>query len=71
MGKRNILIADDELSVRAFVKRAPEKNFNILEAKDGQEAVEIALSSNLGLILMDIMMPGSDGLSACHIIKQN
>jgi len=42
MGKRKLLIADDELSVRAFVKRALEKDFKILEASDGNEAVEIA-----------------------------
>ena len=71
MGERNILIADDEISVRAFVRRALEKDFSILEAENGKEAVDITLSSMPDLILMDIMMPGSDGLSACHIIKKN
>ena len=71
MGKRKILIVDDELSIRVFVKRALEKDFTILEANDGKEAVDIALTSLPDLILMDIMMPGSDGLSACHTIKQN
>jgi len=71
MGKRKLLITDDEPNVRTFVKRALEKDFKILEAADGKEAVKIALSSLPDFILMDIMMPGSDGLSACHIIKQN
>lgn len=71
MGKRQILIADDEISIRAFVRRALEKDFSILEAENGKEAIDIALSSKPDLILMDIMMPSSDGLSACHIIKKN
>ena len=71
MGKRKLLIADDELPVRAFVKRALEKDFTILQACNGKEAVRITLSNMPDFILMDIMMPGSDGLSACHTIKQN
>ncbi len=69
MGKKKILIADDEQNVRLLVKSMVGKDYIVLEASDGEEAVDIARTQKPALILMDIMMPKVDGYTACHVIK--
>jgi len=69
--KKKIVIADDEESIRLLVKSALSNNYTVIEAADGQEAVEAAQKQAPDLILMDILMPGKDGLQACHEIKTN
>ena len=70
MDKKKILIADDEQSVRELVKRLLSQNYIVLEACDGEEAIEIAHGEEPDLILLDIMMPKVDGYTACYQIKQ-
>jgi len=70
-GGKKILIVDDEPSVRSLVKKLLGKKYTILEAGDGKEAVSMALSHQPDLILMDILMPKMDGLTACYTIKMN
>lgn len=69
MSKKVILVADDEANIRLMVSRVLSKTYTVLEAKDGEEAVEIASKQKLDLILMDIMMPNMDGYTACAAIK--
>jgi len=68
---KKILIADDEPSVRSLVKKLLGKNCTVLEANDGKEAINIALNEKPDLILMDILMPKMDGLTACYAIRMN
>ncbi len=68
---KKILIADDEPSVRSLVKKLLGKNCSVFEASDGKEAVSMALSQKPDLILMDILMPKMDGLTACYAIRMN
>ena len=68
---KKILIADDEASVRLLVKKLLSKNYIVLEANDGKEAVTMAYSEKPDLILMDIMMPKMDGNTACYALKMN
>ena len=70
-GVKKILIADDEPSVRSLVKKLLGKSYIVLEANDGEEAVNMALNQKPDLILMDILMPKMDGLTACYAIKTN
>ena len=67
--RKTIVIADDEKSVRALVKRFLRGKYIVLEASDGEEAVNLAHTQKPDLILMDIMMPKVDGYIACSIIK--
>jgi len=67
--KKEILIADDEESIRLLVRSALSSSFTVVEASDGVEAIRIAQSRKPSLILMDILMPRKDGLAACHEIK--
>lgn len=67
--KKQVLIVDDEPSVRQLVSRMLGKDFAVLEAQDGAEAINMAHIHKLDLILMDMMMPKVDGLTACYAIK--
>jgi len=67
--KKKILIADDEPNIRLLVSHMLSKNYIVLEAQDGESAIDIAKRQKPDLILMDIMMPKLDGYYACHAIK--
>lgn len=69
MGKKKILIADDEPNVRLLLSSMLGKNYTVIEASDGEEAINIARSQKPSLILMDVMMPKMDGYTACSRIK--
>jgi CheY-like chemotaxis protein len=67
--KKKVLIVDDEPAVRQLVRRILGKEYAVLEAQDGAEALNMARSHKLDIILMDMMMPKVDGLTACYVIK--
>ena len=77
MGGKKILIADDEQPIRSLVKELLRNKYIVLEATNGEIAVDIASSqipdiarrNKPDLILMDIMMPKMDGYTACSKIK--
>jgi two-component system alkaline phosphatase synthesis response regulator PhoP len=71
MEKRKVLIADDELYIRLLVKSAVGRDYTVLEASDGEQAVDIARCQKPDIILMDIMMPKLDGIGACYILKSD
>lgn len=67
----NILIVDDEELIRDVIREyLVLEDFNVDEAKDGREAVDMALEKEYDLIIMDIMMPHKDGYQACKEIKE-
>ena len=68
--KKTILIVDDEQSIRdILVYNLKKEGYETLEAGDGALAVEMAISEKPDLILLDIMLPKMDGLTACKKIK--
>ena len=69
MDKKKILIADDELNIRSLVSRMLGKDYIVIEATNGEEAIDIAKRQEPDLILMDLMMPQMDGYTACSSIK--
>ena len=69
--KKKILIVDDEPHVRRLVRTVLSKDFTVLEAEDGRQAIDIAGTQKPDLILMDMMMPRMDGLTACYAIKND
>ncbi len=67
--KKKILIADDEPSIRLLVSGMLGKDYTVLEANNGAEAMDVINLQRPDLILMDIMMPYVDGYTACSRIK--
>lgn len=62
--KNTILIVEDEISLRnALRDKFIQKGFIVLEAKDGEEGLPIALKEQPDLILLDIIMPKMDGMT--------
>ncbi|MCI8413632.1 MAG: response regulator transcription factor [Clostridia bacterium] len=66
-----ILIADDEENIRAVLREYAEfEGYSVLEASDGMDAVRVAKSSRVDLVIMDVMMPKLDGFSAVKEIRK-
>lgn len=66
-----ILVVDDDREIVGAIAAALEKEgYRVLRAYDGMEALDKALDPDLRLILMDVMMPRLDGLSAVMKIRQ-
>lgn len=69
--KKRLLIVDDEINIRNVIKEYAEFNgYEVIEAKDGQEAVDICKEQDFDIIIMDIMMPVLDGYSATKAIRE-
>jgi two-component system alkaline phosphatase synthesis response regulator PhoP len=71
MNRKKILITDDEENIRLLVSNMLGKDYIVLEASDGIEAVDMARSQQPDLILMDILMPKMDGYTACNKVKKD
>lgn len=67
--RSRILIVDDESFFRTILKDALVENYDIIEGKDGDEAIALALGHQPNLIIMDVEMPGKSGVEACRALK--
>jgi two-component system response regulator ResD len=66
-----ILIVDDEERIRRLLKMYLEReNYLIDEAEDGNEALEKAFANEYDIILLDLMMPGKDGIEVCRELRE-
>ncbi len=69
MTETRILVVDDEANVRKLVRSYLEKEgFQVIEASDGNRAIELARSERPALMVLDLMLPGVDGLEVCRAI---
>ena len=68
-----ILVVDDESRMRKLVKDfLMKKNFEVLEAGDGEEAVDLFFQQrDISLIILDVMMPKMDGWQVCREIRRH
>ncbi len=67
-----ILVADDEIyMVRLLEMTLRKGGYDVVTCRDGAEALAISATALPQLIVMDVMMPGLDGLSAIRQLKQN
>ncbi len=72
MAKESILIVEDEKNILELVKYNLEKEgFSVFCATTGDNGLEDARKKNPALIILDLMLPGLDGIEVCKILKQN
>ena len=68
---KTILVVDDEPTLVATLKYNLEReSFRVLEAADGEAALEAARAGNPDLIVLDLMLPGLSGLEVCRILRK-
>ncbi|MEK4477104.1 response regulator transcription factor [Paenibacillus sp. FSL R7-0048] len=65
-----ILVADDDSHIRRLIRLYLEKNqFSVVEAADGQEALDILAHTKIDLVIVDVMMPNVDGIELTEDIR--
>lgn len=68
--KRRVMIVEDDQALREMYKDAfRHSGFDVIEASDGQSAIDIALSEEPSVMLLDIMMPKQGGLGTLRIMR--
>jgi len=68
---QRILVVDDEESIRSLLSEAlATAGYEVLTAGSGEEALELLGSENLQVMLLDLKLPGMDGLELCRRIRQ-
>ena len=70
-GKPVIMIVDDEIANIELIGAVLEEDYEIVFARSGEQAIELARKAPLDLILLDVVMPGLDGYETCRRIKQD
>jgi len=69
--KVKVLVVDDEDRIRRLLRMYLEReNYEIDEAANGDEALEMALQNDYSCILLDLMMPGKDGIEVCNELRE-
>lgn len=68
--KKSILVVDDEWRTREMLRMFLElEGFEVFEAEDGQDAIEKAELYNPNVMILDVMMPRMDGITACKKLR--
>ena len=72
MTKEKILVIDDEKDIIELVRYNLEKEgFKVISAKNGEKALQLAFKEAPEMIILDLMLPGIDGLEVCRALKRN
>ncbi len=69
-GQPRLLVADDEPDMLRYLKSHLDDEFQVLEAVDGRQAIELAQQYEPDVIVCDMMMPEVDGLEVCRQLRQ-
>lgn len=68
---QRILVVDDEDRIRRLIRMYLEREgYDIEEAEDGDTALKMALETDYNLILLDLMLPGMDGIDVCEQVRK-
>jgi two-component system response regulator MprA len=66
-----ILLVEDEPQIAAFIRRGLQREgYNVIVAADGENGLDLAFAELPDLIILDVMLPGIDGLSVCRQIRE-
>lgn len=72
MRKKKVLVVDDEINIIELLTINLEKNgFEVISCLTGEEALKLSTSEIPDIIILDLMLPGIDGLSVCKDIRSN
>lgn len=72
MARGTILVVDDEADIQQLVQLSLEREgYDVICAGTGEEAFDLAKSKLPELVVLDLMLPGMDGLEVCKLLKQN
>lgn len=72
MAKQTILVVDDEEDIRELVQlNLSREGYTILPCETGEQALDLATTKMPDLIILDLMLPGIDGLEVCKRLKNN
>lgn len=69
--KARLLVVDDEVFNRQLLSRILTPNYNVVQAGNGRETLELLALQSFDLILLDVMMPGMTGLEVVGYIREN
>ncbi|MBC8100757.1 MAG: response regulator [Armatimonadetes bacterium] len=71
MMKKRILVVDDEVGALTLIGIMLERGgFGVLKAKDGLDALAVLEQNLPDMIILDVMMPGMDGITLCGVIRK-
>jgi CheY-like chemotaxis protein len=70
---RDLLVVDDDPFIRRLITTTLEDvaEFRLLEAQDGDQALELANRHRPQIVLLDVDIPGADGIEVCHALRAN
>ena len=72
MGEQTILVVDDEEAIAEAVRaRLESEGYQVVVAYDGPQAIELHVEHRPDLVVLDLMLPGMDGLEVCQAIQRN
>ena len=67
--KKRVLLVDDEPRVRASLKAVLESSYEIIEAADAADGIQLFKRESPDLVLLDVILPGTDGLTALQTMR--
>ena len=72
MGQQTVLVVDDEEAIAEAVRaRLESEGYRVVVASDGQQAISLHAEHRPDLVVLDLMLPGMDGLEVCQEIQRN
>lgn len=67
---KKILLIEDEINVVSFIKKGlTEENFEVSVALDGNSGIQMASDNDFDLIILDIMLPDTNGIEVCKLLR--
>lgn len=70
MSEKILVVEDEPTLVETLAYNLSRQGYEVLTAMDGQTALEVARSEHLDLVVLDLMLPGIDGVEVCRVLRQ-
>ena len=68
---KSVLIVEDEAQIRKFLRISLEAHgYEVVSATEGEAALELAVSAEPDLVLLDVLMPQPDGYTVCRRLRE-